>query len=59
MQMKLFRPIHETWCHHQPIDERDVIIRLHLSLFGSCYENSAIRLSILYVVSIPLLIIRV
>ena len=43
MQMKLFRPIGEKWCHYRPIDERDVIIRLHLSFFGTdANENSAI-----------------
>ena len=36
MQMKLFRPIDEKWCHYWPIDERDVIMRLHISSFGSC-----------------------
>ena len=40
-------------------DERDVIIRLHLSLFGSCYENLAIKSSILYMVFSPLLYVKV
>ena len=34
--MKLFRPIDEKWYHYRPIDDCGVIIRLHLSLFGSC-----------------------
>ena len=34
--MKLFRSIEEKRFHYQPIDERDVIIRLQLSLFVSC-----------------------
>ena len=34
--MKLFRPIDKKWLHYRPIDKRDVIIRLYLSLFVSC-----------------------
>ena len=45
MQMKLFRPIDQKWCHYRPIDERNVIIRLRFSFFGSCYYATTRRLA--------------
>ena len=49
MQLKLFRPIDEKWCHYRPIDKRGLVMRLHLSLFGSCYYLLATLYTIAYV----------